>query len=68
MDRPQTAAVASFSRFLGLYTSIFLCNQFFIQKMPVFGKNICKSRRFLVTLPLTDGAVTVIVLSMYDLS
>lgn len=48
-------------RFLGLYTSIFLCNHFFIQKVPIFGKNIGKTRRFLVSLPLTDEVLPAIV-------
>lgn len=33
---------------------------FFIQKPALFRKNICKSRRFLVTLPLTGGVVAAI--------
>ena len=48
-------------RFLGLYTGIFLYNHFFIQKGPDFGKNIGKSRRFLVTLPLTGGGLGYII-------
>ena len=48
-------------RFLGLYTGIFLYNHFFIQKGPDFGKNIGKSRRFLVTFPLTGGGLGYII-------
>ena len=43
-----------------VYKYIFM-QSFFHSKFPVFGKNIGKTRRFLVGLPLTDEVVPAIV-------